>query len=99
MQITQIELTAPHHILYQPDDGNGQTPQPVTGMWTISVNYAPVLIGGRTFWMPSTIGSTTSTQRIPGSILQVWSFKARYSNYHKLEVTSRIVPPDQSSPQ
>jgi hypothetical protein len=99
MQITHIELTAPHHILYPSSAGDGLAPAPATGMWTISVNYAPVLIGVRTFWMPFTIESTTSNRNIPGSILQVWSFKARYSNYHKLEVTSRIVLPDDSSPQ
>jgi hypothetical protein len=99
MQITHIELFAPHHILDQPSAGVGPTPPPTTGIWTISVNYAPVLMGGRTFWMPSTIESTTSEQNIQGAILAVWSFKARYSNYHKLEVTSRIVPPEDSSPQ
>jgi hypothetical protein len=99
MQITHIELFAPHHILYQPGTGASPATSPVTGFWTISVNYAPVPMGGRIFWMPSAIESTTSNQNAPGTVLQVWTFKARYSNYHKLEVTSRIVPPGDSSPR
>jgi hypothetical protein len=103
MQITHIELTAPRHVLYQPSPSFigriGVDPAPAMGIWTVSVDYAPVPLGGRIFWMPSTIASTTSNQNIPGAALAVWSFKAHYSNYHKLEVTSRIVPPEDSSPQ
>jgi hypothetical protein len=103
MQITHIELTAPHHILFQSSPSAigrvGSNPTPVLGNWTVSVDYAPVPLGGRTFWMPSAIESTASNQNVPGAILSLWSFKAKYRNYHKLEVTSRIVPPEDASPQ
>ena len=57
------------------------------GLWTWSIDYAPVAIGGKTFWMPKTIES----EAIPNDHLVAWSFVARYSNYHKLEVNSRII--------
>ena len=64
------------------------------GLWTWSIDYAPVSIGGKTFWMPKTIES----EAIPNDHLVAWSFVARYRNYHKLEVTSRIVPDVSSNP-
>jgi hypothetical protein len=87
MQIKRMELNAPNHILtFAGTTPDGRPISPVVGPWAVSVDYAPILLGGRTFWMPSTI--TSKMTAIP----TVWSFKARYSNYHKLEVTSRIVP-------
>lgn len=64
------------------------------GLWTWSIDYAPVQLDGKTFWMPKTIES----EAIPNDRLVAWSFVARYSNYHKLEVTSRIVPDVSSNP-
>jgi hypothetical protein len=41
--------------------------------------------------MPATITSRTTSGR--GTYHStVWTFKATYSNFHKLEVTSRILP-------
>jgi hypothetical protein len=80
MQVTRMELTVPHHVI-NPGE---------VGTWHISVSYAPVLLGGNTFWMPAAITSTaTPTDTY---VPTVWSFDARYTNYHKLEVTSRILP-------
>jgi hypothetical protein len=59
----------------------------VFGLWTWSINYAPVVLEGRTFWMPKTIES----EAIPTDRHAAWSFVAHYRNYHKLEVTSHIV--------
>ena len=59
----------------------------VFGLWTWSINYAPVTLDGRTFWMPRTIES----QAVPRYRHAAWSFVAKYSNYHKLEVNSRII--------
>jgi hypothetical protein len=59
----------------------------VFGLWTWSINYAPVTLDGKTFWMPKTIES----QAIPTDHHAAWSFVAKYSNYHKLEVNSRII--------
>jgi hypothetical protein len=77
MQVIRMELRAPHHMINSAE----------AGVWQISIDYAPVSLVGKTFWMPSTVTSTA----IPGEAT-VYSFSARYSDYHKLEVTSRIVP-------
>ena len=86
MQVTRMELIVPHHIIL-----------PATvGVWRISIGYAPVLLGGQTFWMPSTITSRAT----PGDLEDptVWSFNAHYSNYHKLEVSFRILPFNSPTP-
>ena len=80
MQIKRMELMAPHHVILPG----------MVGVWKISIDYAPVLLGGQSFWMPSTITSTATPN--DGFDSTTWSFIARYSNYHKLEVTSHILP-------
>ena len=97
LQVTRMELTIPHHTI----DPERRAPSgyiyPATiGEWVLSVDYAPVQLSGQTFWMPATITSHTSsgTNTFKPTF---WSFKATYRNYHKLEVTSRIVPPDSST--
>jgi hypothetical protein len=80
MQVTRMELRAPNHVINSAE----------AGIWHISINYAPVSLVGRTFWMPSALTSTAIPSEVYTPI--VYSFSARYSDYHKLEVTSRIVP-------
>ena len=83
MQITHFEMTTPHHLIIPGDQGGW----PVVGKWVLTVEYAPVVLGGDTFWLPSMITSQeNSIERIR------WSFRANYSDYHRLEVTSRILP-------
>jgi hypothetical protein len=79
-QVTRMELRAPNHAIHPGE----------VGIWRISVNYAPILLVGQTFWMPVAITSTA----IPNDVYTptVYSFSARYTDYHKLEVTSHIVP-------
>jgi hypothetical protein len=80
MQVRRMELTAPNHVI-----------QPSTVVvWKVAIDYAPVLLGEQTFWMPATIVSTATAADEGGQT--IWSFDARYTDYHKLEVTSRIVP-------
>jgi hypothetical protein len=81
MQVTRMELTAPHHRI-----NTGEV-----GVWNISIDYAPVSFVGQIFWMPATISSTATPTE--AYIPTVYSFSARYSDYHKLEVTSRILSP------
>lgn len=87
MQITHLELNTPRHTIIP---GNAYE-MPVVGKRDLTVDYAPVLLGGQTFWMPNTI-----TSRNVGGAgtfdVTVWSFQATYRNYHRLEVTSRILP-------
>jgi hypothetical protein len=87
MQITHLEITTPRHAIIP---GNSYRP-PVVGKRVITVDYAPVLLGGETFWMPSTI-TLRATSGSGTFHTIVWSFQATYRNYHKLEVTSRILP-------
>jgi hypothetical protein len=87
MQITHLELTTPRHTIIP---ANPYT-SPVVGKRVVTVDYAPVLLGGKTFWMPSTI-TLRSTSGSGSFHPIVWSFQATYRNYHKLEVTSRILP-------
>ncbi len=87
MQITHLELNTPHHTiipgtLYR---------SPITGKRVLTVDYAPVQLSGETFWMPSAINQSVIDG--DGTFHKiVWSFQATYRNYHRLEVTSRIVP-------
>jgi len=80
-QLLRIEMRTPNHEL---------TPGSSTlTLWTWSVDYAPVTFDNKLFWMPKTIDSAVTAN--DGSTR--WSFAATYRNYHKLNVTSRIVTP------
>src|ERR1019366_972950 len=84
MQITHMELTTPHHAII-PDSNYASQ---VVGERVISVDYAPVVLDGQTFWMPATITSRATSAK--GTYHAIaWSFKATYRNLPKLEVTSR----------
>lgn len=88
LQIKRLEMTAPRHIIR--DDRN-QWAEPLKGEWVVSVDYAPVLLDGRTFWMPAAINSRVTSD--PNSFhSRTWIFKGTYTNFHKLEVTSRVLP-------
>ncbi len=87
MQVMHLELTTPHHII-RPGDSDTA---PVVGNRVLTVDYAPVLLGGETFWLPASIMMRVTYGA--GSFHETeWLFHARYSNYHKLQVTSRMVP-------
>jgi hypothetical protein len=87
MQIMHMELTTPRHTIAP---GNYYT-SATMGDRVVTVGYAPVELGGQTFWMPATISSTVTSGR--GTYHSVvWTYTATYKNFHKLEVTSRIVP-------
>ena len=85
MQVKHLEIDTPKHVI---DRGDWYTPAEV-GRRELSVDYAPVLLGTETFWMPSAIGMRTTS----GSSFDptMWTFRATYRNYHKLEVKSRIL--------
>jgi hypothetical protein len=87
MQITRMELTTPHHTIAPESYYSSK----VVGEWVISVDYAPVVLDGQSFWMPATIASRATSAK--GTYhATTWSFRATYRNFHKLEVSSRIVP-------
>ena len=88
LQIKRLELTAPRHVI--PDD-RPQWLEPLKGEWVVSVDYAPVLLDGKTFWMPAAINSRVTSD--PNSFhSRTWIFKGIYTNFHRLEVNSRVVP-------
>jgi len=87
MQITRLELTTPHHVIIP---GTAYR-SPIIGQRVLTVDYLPVALNGENFWLPSTIRMTATSGS--GTFHKiVWSFQAAYRNYHKLQVTSRIVP-------
>jgi len=75
MQITRMQFHAPHHII-----GTGM------GSLDVTVEYAPVALGGERFWLPERI-----SERMADSLFS-WTYDATYRNYHKMEATSRILP-------
>lgn len=95
MQVTHLEFTAPRHLI-----GTAAAPantlflepgfdmQSIVGRWDVTVEYAPVLLGGKSFWLPTKISDRMRSSLVPNR----WTYDATYSNYHKLEVTSRILP-------
>lgn len=80
MQITHLEISTPRHTIASH----------LVGKRKVTVEYAPVLLGGETYWMPSVITMRNTSGF--GFHMIVWSFRATYRNYHRLEVTSRILP-------
>jgi hypothetical protein len=87
MQITRLELTTPHHVIVH----GSPYESPVVGKRSLTVDYAPVVLGGETFWLPSEI----SQRAIGGENTfhaTSWSYRATYSGCHRTEVTSRILP-------
>lgn len=86
MQIKHLEIITPRHTI---TIGNA-FPSHIIGKRKLTVDYAPVLLDGKSFWMPSAITMTNTSGS--GFHTIVWSFHATYRNYHRLEVTSRILP-------
>lgn len=79
MQVTHIERTVQNPV------GKDRT---VLG--TAAVEYAPVILNAKSFWLPTTITAfTTETSKTNGL-----RFTAQYSKYHRFAATVTIVPPD-----
>jgi hypothetical protein len=84
MQISRIEVLVPRHVMTFLDEKNAPL---ILARWRVEVDYKPVVLDGRTFWLPAKITSAMSNDQTS------WSFVATYRNYHKLEVRSRVVVP------
>jgi hypothetical protein len=83
MQISRVEFKIPHHV----DFSSGPKGPKTITRWNVAVDYAPVKLDNRIFWLPRTVQSDSNSSTVD------WSFRATYRNYHKLEVTSRIILP------
>jgi hypothetical protein len=93
MQITRVEFEAPQHIIVAKNKSLDGRPIPkLVGVWNVSVDYAKVNLNDQDFWMPASIIAIL----VGGPGPTRWTFEAHYSNFHKLEVTSRIVPTEES---
>ncbi len=58
------------------------------GVLTLAVDYGPVVIDGKTFWMPRTV---TAEQTVPNPKMPVGGqYVAEYSNYQEFKVSVRI---------
>lgn len=87
MQVTRLEITTPHHTIVP---GKWYAPR-VVGKRLLTVDYAPVALGGESFWLPSMV----TMRAISGAgtfHMTTWTFEAAYRNYHKVQVTSRLLP-------
>lgn len=64
---------------------------PFEGELEVSVDYAPAVINGQTFWMPKTV---TAEQGVPSRTLTIaGQYIASYSNYHQFNVSHKIYWP------
>jgi len=100
MQVMRLEFTVPHHLFGTTvihastvNSELGLAIEPIEGPWNVTVVYAAVELGGKSFRLPMKISDTM----ISSSVRQRWTYDATYSNYHKLEVTSRILPGSEAS--
>lgn len=84
MQVTHLEMVTPRHVIFP-------GAKPMIGERVLTVDYAPVALDGETFWMPSSIGMRI-TAGLGTFHKTFWSFQADYRNFHRMKVTSRIVP-------
>jgi hypothetical protein len=84
MQVTHIERTVPNPI------GRDQS---VLG--TAAVDFAPVNLNGKSFWLPSTVTAFTTETPKTGA----FRFTAKYSNYHRFTASSTILPTTSDSTQ
>jgi hypothetical protein len=84
MQVVHIERTVSNPI------GRDQS---VLG--TAAVDFAPVNLNGKSFWLPSTV--TAFTTETPKT--SAFRFTAKYSNYHRFAASSTILPTTSDSTQ
>ena len=82
VQVTHIERTVPYPI------GNDHD---ILG--TAAVDFAPVTLSGKSFWLPFMV--TASTSETPKT--NAFRFTAHYSNYHRFAATSTILPSGDST--
>lgn len=80
MQLTRIQFHAPHHMI-----GTEM------GWWDVTVEYAPVELDGKMFWLPKSIYESMAVRKAS------WSYDASYRKYHLMEATSRILPFDETT--
>jgi len=93
LHINTITINTPHHLLRSDDKSTSPNSgrAPLFGRRTVMVQYSPVSLDRSTFWLPTVIHTRIITGE-NGFHPMTWSFEGNYSDYHKLEVTSQILP-------
>jgi hypothetical protein len=76
-EILSLQMQVPHYLIVTG----------VHGTWRWWVDYAPVILDGRQFYIPKKIQSQAESD--DGRM--TWGFVASYRNYHKTGVSSRII--------
>ena len=62
----------------------------------LSVDYTPIELGGKTFWLTKTVNADLKDKNKPIHL----HFEAHYTNYHRFTTTSTILPAkDSDAPQ
>jgi hypothetical protein len=85
LQIVRMEMDTPDHVFYRAFHGD----------WTWSIDYVPVTFDDEQFLLPATIRSNAEN----GDHSESWTFIATYLNYHKEDVSIRIIPNGDTAPQ
>ena len=83
-----IDPVSMHVVLLEKTTPNYGRIAAMKGEWTWTVEYGPVQLLGKTFWVPKTIRSTSMTK----DHSYTWSFDGTYADYHLFHAESRIVP-------
>jgi hypothetical protein len=78
LHVIRIEKTTPHHQIFTNR----------SGPWNWTVEYAPVQLIGKTFWMPKTIHSKSTDDNFN----YTWIFDGTYTDYHRFHAEARILP-------
>jgi hypothetical protein len=84
-----IQIRSPEHIFWIANECRP------AGVLAVQVDYAKVLINGKTYWMPRTVRAeqtqTTSKNPVTGQ------YVAEYSHYQKFNVSVKINCPNKKS--
>ena len=62
---------------------------------TISIDYAPIDLGGKTFWLTQTVTNDFKDKSKPVHM----HYEAHYTNYHRYASTSTILPGEPVAPE
>jgi hypothetical protein len=60
-------------------------------VFTLSVDYTPVELGGKTFWLTKTVTVDLKDKNKPIRL----HYEAHYTNYHRFTGTAAILPAEE----
>ncbi|HEV2646920.1 MAG TPA: hypothetical protein VGU46_11200 [Acidobacteriaceae bacterium] len=55
---------------------------------SLSVDYAPINVGGKTFWLPTAVEGHFLMEKRP------WKWNVRFSDYHQYTSSVKLLPDD-----